>query len=399
MAAEPVINPNQINQSKPFDGVVFSGSPPTITDGALYSDLGILMFDGFPVGVNGTINITQNPGMAPVGCQIYLDGSDTVLVAANGTEILSSPNAGGVINYALNHSFHSLYIHSGNYSITESIDLRTRACHIYGSGKNTILYGSINPIVNIFNTGSYWGDVSLSNIHIKGAGNKQYDGVRVGRVALNNKLMDNVWISNCKDALWIGDTSFGNDYYSVDISDCYRGIKINSTSLVTTQRFFGGSVRVCTQSGVRLENSAVGNLFNGMIIEYNGNNSIPNAYIYMTTAPYIPYGNIFRECWFEDDTFLFAINGETSWISPRLNIIENCHFVAMANNTMAFRVMAGRSNVFKGNILDPYGHNATIELLSDAVNNTIVENLDDGTAEWMINDQGINTTIANNYWG
>ena len=382
---------DRLNWSQSIDGIKFSGTAPASTTGKLYNDSGTLKFNGSEI----------TGGIAPCDAQISKSGSNTILNDRNGTEIISSSNAGGVINYAINHSYHSIYIHPGNYSITESIDLRTYACHLEGAGKTTILYGSVNPIVNIYNTGSYYGDVGLSNLWIKGAGTRAYDGVRIGRVALDTELMRNVYISNCKDGIWIGSTCFGNDYYSVDVSECYQGIIMNSTDLTTTQRFWGGAVRSSTRYGVKLQSTQVGNLFTGMIIEYNGNNTFPNLYISTTNGAYLCFGNIFRDCWFEDDTFMVAIGGTDSWVSARMNVIENCHFVATADGVQAFKVIAGRRNVFKGNMLDSNGHSgAKIDTVAtNAVNNIIVENVDDGSVMWSLTDAGTGTVTTPNYWG
>jgi len=385
---------DRLNWSQSVDGIKFSGAAPTSTVGYLYSDSsGTLKFGDSTV--SGRID--------PFEAQIMKDGANTVLIASNGTRMLSSTNSGGVINWAINHSYHSIYVHSGNYSITESVDLRARKCHLHGAGKETIFYGSISPIVNIKNSGSYYNDVGLSNLFIKGAGDQAYDGIWIGRLALNVKLMDSVWIENCKYAIWIGDTSFGNDYYSVDIKDCYYGVYSNSTALVTTQRFFGGSIRECARFGVRLREAAVGNLFYGTIIEYNGNNTYPNVYISCDTDPYIAQGNIFRDCWFEDDTMIFAIGGSqsNSWLGPYGNVVESCHFALVADNVVAYRVNSGRRNMFKGNILDRSGYKGLIEILGAyAVSNVVVENVDVGgaTEKWVLTDTATTTVSTPNYW-
>ncbi len=338
-------------------------------------------------------------GITPFDGQIYKDEENTVLVASNGTQIVSSSNASVAFESATN-IFHDVYVHSGNYSA--NLDMRGKAIHFTGAGKSTIIYGSVNPIVNIANTGSYYGDVGLSNLWIKGAGTTQYDGVRIGFVALDTELMRNVWISGCKDGIVISGTSscFGNDYFSVDISGCKQGIVFNSTGLSTTQRFWGGAVRDSTMYGIKLQNSQVGHLFEGMIIEYNGNNTYPNVYMSTTNGAYLCIGNIFRDCWFEDDTFMVAIGGKNEWVSPRTNIIENCHFVAMSPGVHAYKVIAGRRNVFKGNVLDSNGHSgAKIETVANsAVNNVIVENVDDNVIMWSLTDAGRGTIKTPNYW-
>lgn len=383
------------SQSLPSgEGITFSGTAPASTTGVLYSDSsGTLKF--------GTSTISGR--IEPFEAQIMKDGANTVLIASNGTKMLSSTNSGGVINWAINHSYHSIYVHSGNYTITESVDLRARKSHLHGAGKETIFYGSISPIVNIKNSGSYYNDVSLSNLFIKGAGNQAYDAVWIGWLALNVKLMDSIWIENCKEAIWIGDTSFGNDYYSLDISKCYRGIYMNATSLVTTQRFFGGSIRECTLNGIRIRESTAGNLFQGMIIEYNGDNTNPDVYLSCDTDPLFVQGNVFRDCWFEDNTMVFAIGGSqtNSWLGPYGNVVESCHFALMADNVVAYRVNSGRRNAFKGNILDRSGYKGLVEILGAyAVSNIVVENVDSGEAtnKWVLTDTATSTVSTPNYW-
>jgi len=384
---------DRLNWSQSVDGIKFSGTAPASATGALYNDSGTLKFNGSEIIADT---------MTPFDGQVYKSGSDVILAAANGTILVTTTNAAQAINYGINHSLHSIYIHSGNYSITESIDLRTYACHLDGTGKDTILYGSVNPIINMVNTVSYYGDVGLSNLWIKGAGNRIYDGVRIGFVALDTELMRNVYISNCKDGIMISGTSscFGNDYYSVDISECKQGIVFNSTALTTTQRFWGGAVRASTMYGIKLQNSQVGHLFEGMIIEYNGDNTYPNVYMSTTNGAYLCIGNIFRDCWFEDDTFMVAIGGTDSWVSPRMNVVENCHFVAKSIGVQAYKVIAGRRNVFKGNVLDSNGSSgAKIDTVAtNAVNNIIVENVDDGAIVWSLTDAGTTTTKTPNYW-
>jgi hypothetical protein len=376
------------------EGIKFSGTPPATTTGTLYTGAdGILRF-GDSV-ISGRIT--------PFEAQIMKnDAGNTVLLDSDGNIILTSSNSGGVINYAINHSYYSIYIHDGNYTITETIDLRAKACHLLGAGKNTILYGSVNPIFNIKNTGSYYNDVSVSNLYVKGAGDNAYDAFWIARLALNVKLFHSVWIENCHYGIWIGDTSFGNDYYSVDIKDCYMGIYINSTALVTTQRFFGGSIRECTLYGVRIKDSSVGHLFQGMIIEYNAGTA--DVYISCDTDPYFTSHITFRDCWFEDDTTpVFVIGGSqsNSWLGPFGVTVENCHFAMVADSMVAYRVTSGRRNIFKGNVLDRAGYKGNIEITGAyAVSNIVVENVDAGgaTEKWILTDTGTSTVSSPNYW-
>lgn len=147
-----------------------------------------------------------------------------------------------------------------------------------------------------------------------------------------------------------------------------------------------------------LQNSAVGNLFKGTCIEYNGDNTNPDVIISTSNGAYLLAGNTFDACWFEDDTFILAISGTSQWISGRGNLVVNSHFVSKADTAVCW--IAGRRNVFKGNILDSAGYDGLIQTAAtNAVDNVIVENVDDGSGvDWILTDSETGTITSPNYW-
>ena len=368
-------------------GILFNGTAPTSTTGVLYSDGSTLLYGGQSIGRTA----------GAYDCRIYKAGSNTVSVDMNGTVINSSATADDVLDYAV-ANYNHIYIHAGNYT---GISMNLSGVHpiIEGAGKDeTILYNHVNttPIIDIRNTGYETGP-TLKHLQIKS--NDVATGVAVGYVAMT-KLMDDVKISHCRVGLWIASTSFLNDYYSVDISNCFYGLRMNSTSLVTTQRFFGGQVRSSTRYGVWLTNAAVGNLFTGTCIEYNGDDTFPNVYMATTNASYITQNNVFSNCWFEDDTFIVGIGGTSEWVSPRGNVIQNCHFAAMDSDVVCYKVMAGRRNIFTGNYLDSSGNDGKLETsATHAVANVFVNNIDDGSGvDWALTDGGSSSITTPNFW-
>ncbi len=368
-------------------GILFNGTAPTSTTGVLYSDGSTLLYGGQSIGRTA----------GAYDCRIYQAGSNTVSVDMNGTVINSSATADDVLDYAV-ANYNHIYIHAGNYTGI-SLNLSGVSPIIEGAGKDeTILYNHVNttPIIDIRNTGYETGP-TLKSLQIKS--NDVATGVAVGYVAMT-KLMDDVKISHCRVGLWIASTSFLNDYYSVDISNCFYGLRMNSTSLVTTQRFFGGQVRSSTRYGVWLTNASVGNLFTGTCIEYNGDDTFPNVYIHCTNGSHLTQNNVFSNCWFEDDTFIIGINGASEWVSPRGNVIENCHFVAMDADVVCCKVMAGRRNIFAGNYLDSNGNDGKLETSATlAVANVFVNNVDDGSGvDWALTDGGSSTISTPNFW-
>lgn len=331
-------------------------------------------------------------------CQISLSGGITYLTNSRGQNVTSNVAADTVFDYAISN-YKSIYVHPGNYTGL-SLNLINKHPLIVGSGsEETILCGSTSPIIDIRNSGTWKEGPTLKYLQIKGTGTKAVDGIYIGYVAMTT-LADDVRIYNCKNAIWISTSCFLNSYYDLDVSSCYQGIVINSTGLVTTQRFYGGQVRECTKYGVCLQNSAVGNLFTGTCIEYNGDNTNPDVIISASNGAYLPTGNTFDACWFEDDTFIFAISGTSQWISGRGNLVVNSHFVSKADTTVCWKVIAGRRNVFKGNILDSAGYDGLIQTAAtNAVDNVIVENVDDGSGvDWILTDSGTGTTTSPNYW-
>ncbi|MFZ3093413.1 MAG: hypothetical protein WA127_06320 [Methanothrix sp.] len=62
--------------------------------------------------------------------------------------------------------------------------------------------------------------------------------------------------------------------------------------------------------------------------------------------------------------------------------------------------IAGRRNVFKGNILDSAGYDGLIQTAAtNAVDNVIVENVDDGSGvDWILTDSETGTITSPNYW-
>lgn len=369
-------------------GILFNGTAPTTTTGVLYSDGSTLLYGGQSIGRTA----------GAYDCRIYKAGSNTVSVDMNGTVINSSATADDVLDYAV-ANYNHIYIHAGNYT---GISLNLSGVHpiIEGAGKDeTILYNHVNttPIIDIRNTGSYVTGPTLKHLQIKS--NDVATGVAVGYVAMT-KLMDDVKINHCYLGLWVASTSFLNDYYSVDVSNCFYGIRMNSTSLVTTQRFFGGQVRSSTRYGIWLTNAAVGNLWTGTCIEYNGDDTFPNVYMATTNARYITQNNVFSNCWFEDDTFIIAIGGTSEWVSPRGNVIQNCHFAAMDADVVCYKVMAGRRNIFTGNYLDSNGNDGKLEtVVTNAVANVFVNNIDDGSGvDWALTDGGSSSITAPNFW-
>lgn len=378
---------DKLNWSQSIDGIKFSGTPPSTTIDTLYSNGTSLLYDGQVVGETA----------GAYDCSIYKSGSNTTAVDMNGTVISSSTTADDVLDYAV-ANYDRIYIHAGNYTGI-SLDLAGVSPIIEGAGKDkTILYNNVNtsPIIDIRNTG-YEAGPTLKHLQIKS--NDTATGVAIGYVAMT-KLMEDVKISHCRLGLWVGSTSFLNDYYSIDISDCYYGMKINSTSLVTTQRFFGGQIRASTRYGVWITNSAVQNQFIGTCIEYNGDDTFPNVYLSTTNASYMTQNNVFSGCWFEDDTFIIGIGGTSEWVSPRGNVIENCHFAAMDADTMCYKVIAGRRNIFSGNYLDSSGNDGKLETVAtNAVANVFVNNIDDGSGiDWALTNAGTNSVTTPNFW-